>query len=99
MKTGYEIAYLEIMPKFRRAVAKELHAGGDSQVTIAKLLGVTQAVVSKYLNAEEHGKTFDKRDLKRFVAALRRRNKSDADRIRCSICLKTRKFDCVFVPR
>ncbi len=98
MKTGYEIAYLEIMPRFRRAVAKELHAEGTSQMAIAKLLGVTQAAVSKYLNSKNEN-TFDKRDLKRFVAALRRRNRHDADRIRCSICLKTRKFDCVFVPR
>lgn len=98
MKTGYEIAYLEIMPRLRRAVAKELYADGANQVAIAKLLGVTQAVVSKYLKSG-HDNTFDKQDIKRFVAALKRRSKHDADRIRCSICLKTRNFDCVFVPR
>lgn len=99
MKTGYEIAYLEIMPRFRRAVAQELHNEGMGQVEIARLLNVTQAVISKYINSKDDGKKFDRPTIKAFTEALKRGNQGAANRIRCKLCLDTNKFDCVFVVK
>ncbi len=99
MKTGYEIAYLETIPKFRRAVAKELYADGTNQMEIARLIGVTQAAVSKYLSSGGDTDTFDPNDLKRFVSAVKRGNIADAERIRCSACMKVHRFGCVFMKR
>lgn len=39
----------EALPEIRKRVAKEMYSSGSNQVEIAKLLGVSQAMVSKYL--------------------------------------------------
>ena len=51
MRTEYESVMKELLPALRASAAKRLSAHyGMTQNKIAKLLGITQAATSKYLN-------------------------------------------------
>jgi len=55
MRAPCEIMVKYYLPAVRAEVAKQLFASGYTQVEIAKILGTTQAAVSKYLSNKLDG--------------------------------------------
>jgi len=53
MDPPYALLCEEVLPEIRRSVASHLHGSGLSQEQIAKALGTSQAMVSRYLRSRE----------------------------------------------
>jgi predicted transcriptional regulator len=98
MQTNYEIAYGKIIPEFRRAVAREMHAHYHmKQSDIAKRLGITQAAVSKYLNSGVVKESKQYKEVATFIKASLEGNEKLGRQALCKACQTSRKFDCAFM--
>ncbi len=70
MITTQELSVWYVLPSIRRRIALRLKEKGTTQKRIAKLLGVTEAAVSQYLNSKRAGEIdFSSEDEERIMRA------------------------------
>lgn len=106
MQTNYEIALNEFMPAFRAAAAEVLTKKyGMGQEKAARLLDVTQASISKYLNGK-HSETvrnafgsINKKHVEEFVAVVVAGHEHAAQRTMCKACQRYNSFDCTIMVK
>lgn len=97
---GYVNAYSNIVPAARALIAKELYARGITEENAARLLGVTQAAVSKYLanKYSDEVKTaemgIDRRIVESYVQGMLDGKKDYIERCICAICRSVNDFGC-----
>lgn len=95
MRAPCEIMVKYYLPAVRAEVAKQLFAAGYTQVEIAKILGTTQAAVSKYLSNKLDGETkriAEFAEVKRTAAKIASNCKNIQNNIGliCSTCERLR---------
>ncbi len=102
MPSMYETATNEIVPAIRSYIAKELKKHGMSEESIANLLGVAQAAISKYLNERYSDKvkeiegTIDKKTIDAYLNKMLSGDKAYVSACICKICQSIGTFDCAF---
>ncbi len=102
MRTEYESVMKELLPALRASAAKRLSAHyGMTQNKIAKLLGITQAATSKYLNGRYsigvkrfEGKYINRKEVDTFVEKLVANDKLGAQETVCRMCSRNLSFRC-----
>ncbi len=106
MRTNYEIALNEFMPAFRAAAAEMLvNRYGIKQDKAARMLDVTQASISKYLNGKssravhDAGASIDRRHVEEFVARIMSHRDGDAQKAICKACQRYNSFDCTIMVK
>ncbi len=82
----------EALPEIRKRVAKEMYSSGSNQVEISRLLGVSQAMVSKYLKDDNMASCHMEDYIENLtgdltVTALSGGNKVDMTAKFCSACM------------
>ncbi len=96
--TEYERTLREVMPVIKASAAMMMTKDyGMKQQRIAKLLEVTQAAVSKYLNGEMAvpDRKLDANMVKGFVDSLLHGDKIGAQRYKCMLCQTyDKQFEC-----
>lgn len=103
MQNGYERASNEVVPAARLAIAKALKEKYNmKENSIAQILGVAQAAVSKYVNnkcspsvAELCGK-IDQSNIDKYIDEIAKGNKQKLKSCICTICMDMNKFNCKF---
>ena len=103
MVNGYERAANEVVPAARIVIAKQLKSRYNmTESSIAGVLGVAQAAVSKYLNGKCSPtvaavcKEVGTQHLDPHIEAIAKGDKAELKHCICSICGATNKFDCKF---
>jgi predicted transcriptional regulator len=94
---NYDRVIKEITPMIKASATKMMTADyGLKQQNIAKLLDITQAAVSKYLNGDikTSGKALDPKVVKSFVESLIRGDRIGAQKYKCLMCQTYERFDC-----
>ncbi len=100
---GYERATKEVVPAARLAIARELKARYNmTEGNIAKILGVAQAAVSKYLNGN-YSETVSAAAghismelVNRHIEQIAKGNQEELKKLVCTICWTMNRFDCRF---
>ena len=102
MESNYEIATKKIVPKVRNALVEELKYKYDkTEEEIAKLLGITQAAISKKLKkgiqnkGSENEIHIDKELITEYAKKIEE-GKETAQRCICKICNSVNDFGCAF---
>jgi hypothetical protein len=96
----YEIVLKEFLPLLKRDLAVVMSKEhGMRQEQIAKLLGVTQAEVSKYINGDQPKGigikvTYTKKDLEKLIGMLMNEQHYESQKIVCKICPKGSVMEC-----
>jgi predicted transcriptional regulator len=104
-RTDYEDAIYTLMPYFRaRASAIMSSEYGITQSSIASMLGITQAAVSKYLSGRGGaGKGLNMKDadkyIYRFIDSKISGDDKAAQKSLCTLCQAYKKFSCNLVVR
>jgi predicted transcriptional regulator len=103
MTNGYEVASKEVVPAARLAIAKTLKERYNmTESSIADILGVAQAAVSKYVNdkcsasVEEMYKKIDRAKIDAYIDRIAKGDQAKLKQCICSICFVLNKFDCKF---
>src|SRR5437588_8033995 len=101
MPTMYETATNEIVPAIRSYIAKELvNKHKMSEESVAKLLDVAQAAISKYLNGKyservkEIERTLNKDILEKYINEIVEGSKVHLNACICKLCQSVNSFDC-----
>ena len=98
--TGYEKAYTEVIPEFRRLAARLMVKDGMTQQEVAAKLAITQAAVSKHIHSKGHSSVrLSTRAVSEYASAIKSGRREEARKIMCGVCLENTKFDCAFTPR
>ncbi len=103
MMTEYESILKGFLPVLRSRIAAELNVNyGLRQTEIAKLLEITQAEVSKYLNGEQpknDGFTIllSNARVKKIAKLILEHNDYEAQRIACRLCPKGSVSNCAIM--
>ncbi len=103
MIDGYEKAANEVVPAARVVIAKQLKERYNlTEANIARILGVAQAAVSKYLNDEysavvdNASKKIDAATIDAHIGAIAKGSKPALKSCICSICNSMNSFGCKF---
>ncbi len=101
MKTEYESMVKEFLPALRARAAKLMaQRYGISQTEIARLLGTTQAAVSKYLSNSYSNKVKEieaqlgQKEVKGFVSSVVNGEGYEAQRSVCKMCARNLTHRC-----
>lgn len=101
MRTDYESMVKEFLPALRASAAKLMaQRYGISQVEIARLLGTTQAAVSKYLSGSYSAKVraievqLSRGEVEGFVRSVVNGEGYEAQRSVCKMCAKNLTHRC-----
>lgn len=98
METNYVMGYNTIMPQFRRAAAKTMaRSYGMKQQEIAKLLGTTQAAVSKYISSDDPQTSISQKDVTSFIEYIRAGDIAGARQVICRLCKASDSLECAMV--
>lgn len=97
----------EALPEIRKRVAKEMYSSGSNQVEISRLLGVSQAMVSKYLKEDRIISPQMEDYIENLtgdltVTALSGGNKSDMTSKFCGACMimkRNNAIDAAYLKR
>ncbi len=99
---NYITAYYYIVPAARAKIAKALvNTYNMSEKDAAKLLGVTQAAVSKYVSEKYSAKIkeieakIDQAIVDNYVSKVIAGSEEQVGRCICSICQSIHRFDCM----
>lgn len=103
MTNGYEKAANEVVPAARVVIARQLKERYNlTEANIARILGVAQAAVSKYLNSE-YSVTVDAASRRIDIAAVDARidaiakgDQSELKKYICTVCNSMNHFGCKF---
>lgn len=103
MMNGYEKAADEVIPAARILIARQLRAKYNlTESNIARILGVAQAAVSKYLNGEcsdaveAATKEVDGSVINSHIASIASGDQKMLKQCICTLCNSMNKFDCKF---
>ncbi len=104
MLSNYEKVYKIILPRLRERAARMMaNERGRTQEDIARLLGVTQAAVSKYLNGNPdlkgNGIVIKGDKLNEMVKSITDGREKEAQKRMCSICQDNVKFECRLIVK
>jgi predicted transcriptional regulator len=103
MLTNYERVIKRFKPAFRiKAARMMVKEYGIKQQQIAKMLGVSQAAVSKFLKSDPNKYeeiTIDSKSIKEFVEKMNNNDKRNAQKVVCAACQSNKKFDCTFMVK
>jgi predicted transcriptional regulator len=98
---NYDKVLKRFMPAFKSSAANVMTKEyGMTQQCAAVLLGVTQAAISKYINARgnEHPDVkIDEKVVKAFVERVKAKDLKGGQRLICKMCQDNVKFDCAFM--
>ncbi len=101
MQNGYERASKEIVPAARVVIARRLKEKYNmTETDIAKILGIAQAAVSKYLN-EDYSKLVESTaheinmdEIDRYIEKISKGDQIAVKKCICSVCNTMNDFDC-----
>ena len=103
MANGYERAANEIVPAARIVIARQLKERYNmTESSIAAVLGVAQAAVSKYLNkppskaVEAACSGIDHSQISPRLESISKGDQEELKQCICTICNSMNKFDCRF---
>ncbi|MDE1868633.1 MAG: hypothetical protein KGH60_01560 [Candidatus Micrarchaeota archaeon] len=101
--TSYEDVMKKFMPAFRSSAAKMMvNDYGLRQQQAAKILGTTQAAVSKYLNdkpAKGNGIKIDQAQVREYIERMLKHHDHSGQKALCKMCQSNVKFDCAFMVK
>jgi predicted transcriptional regulator len=99
----YETATNETVPAIRSCIAKELvNKYRLSEDRVARLLGVAQPAISKYMNGRYSERVkgietmINKELVDRYIKEIIEGRKKRVDACVCAICQSINSFNCVF---
>ena len=102
-KESYDYVAAKFIPIVRSKAAMVLFSEyGLTQQSISKMLGVSQAEVSKYLSgkgAKDNGIRISDRDIEAFAHSIVIKDEYNAQKIVCGICPKGASKSCHIMIR
>ncbi|MCL5680286.1 MAG: hypothetical protein M1465_03030 [Candidatus Marsarchaeota archaeon] len=98
-KTSYDYVADKFIPFIKAKTAAVLSSKyGLTQQSISKMLGVSQAEISKYLKRSDLGSysaiKIKKKDIDAFAKSVMMKNEYDAQKVICGICPKGANKSC-----
>jgi len=95
----YEVVLKEFLPLLKKDLAVVMKRHGMKQERIARLLGVTQAEVSKYINGDQPKNmdikvTYTEKDLEKLAGMLMNEQHYESQKILCKLCPKGSVMEC-----
>ena len=100
--TSYEDVMKKFMPAFRSSAAKMMvNDYGLRQQQVAKILGTTQAAISKYLKQQpkSNGMKIEQSQVKNYIEQMLKHHDHSGQKALCKMCQSNIKFDCAFMVK
>lgn len=103
MFEDYDRTMKIFIPAFRLKAARMMvNEYGVKQAEAAKLLGTTQAAISKYLNDNSDrfkNIKINQKSLRMFVESIKTGDEKKAHAILCGMCQSNKQFGCAFMVK
>jgi predicted transcriptional regulator len=103
MDANYDVVLREFMPALKGNLARTMALKYKlKQVEIARLIGVTQAEISKYVNGKQpkgNGIVFDHGSIDKIARYMLSHNEHEAQKAVCSMCPKGMSLSCSLMIR
>ena len=103
MRNSYYAVFRGFMPALKGNLARIMAVKyGLRQVEIAKLVGVTQAEISKYVSGKQpkySAVAFDQKKIDMIIRNMLEHKEHEAQRVVCSMCPKGASLSCSLMTR
>ncbi|MGI0134433.1 MAG: transcriptional regulator [Candidatus Micrarchaeaceae archaeon] len=101
--TSYEVVMKRFVPAFRSSAARMMiNDYGLRQQQAAKILGTTQAAISKYLSEKapkNKGIKIDQKQVREYIERMLKHHEHGGQKALCKMCQSNVKFDCAFMVK